>query len=260
MISLDYWRIYWALVRRDLIVIKKRYVGALIDAAIPLGGELLLFGAFFPLMGVPTAAIASIYVGSQTMSILFIGSSFGFRNAFDLKYTRFIDYRLTLPLPKVWLFASTITYFMLEAALISFPLLTVGIYILSFRYPFAPTWPLFFSIYPLTLCLYGLMFLGLSLYYDFDWYIPNIWPRRLSFVLTFSALLYAWQSVYLFSPLCAYIMLASPLTYVAEGFRSTLIGGNIFLPPWLCIGAVLGWIIAAVWLTRHGIAKRLDPV
>ncbi len=88
MITFDYFRIYWKLILRDLIVIKKRYKGALIDAGIPLIVEVIVFGYLFPLMGVPHTFIGPLFLGAQTMSMFFIVGSFGFRNIFDIQYTR----------------------------------------------------------------------------------------------------------------------------------------------------------------------------
>ncbi len=261
MISIDYFRVYWALVLRDFIVIKKRYKGALIDAGIPLIVEVLIFGFLFPLMGVPLAFVGPLYLGAQTMSIFFIVGAFGFRNVFDIQYTRFIDYRLTLPLPKRWLFASYITYFMMEAFIVSIPLMTIGIMLLGTKFQFIhPEWFSFFIIYLMTLCLYGLLFLGLSFYYEFDWYLQNIWPRRLSILLALSPLFYPWHAVYNFSPTIAYIMLLNPLTYVAEGLRTTLIGGPYFLSTATCFVGLLVWICITIMFVTKGIHKRLDPV
>ncbi len=261
MITFDYFRIYWKLILRDLIVIKKRYKGALIDAGIPLIVEVIVFGYLFPLMGVPHTFIGPLFLGAQTMSMFFIVGSFGFRNIFDIQYTRFIDYRLTLPLPKRWLFAATITYFMMETFIVSIPLMTIGIMLLEPRFQFIhPQWLLFMVIYLLSLCLYSLLFLGLSFYYEFDWYLQNIWPRRLSILLAISPLFYPWKAVYHFSPSIAHLMLISPLTYVAEGLRSTLIGGPYFLSIPLCIAGLIVWISIAITFAAKGIAKRLDPV
>lgn len=261
MVNMDYFRVYWALVVRNAIVLLQRYKGAVIDASIPLIVEVIVFGSLFPLMGVPLALVGSIYLGAQTMSIFFIIGAFGFRNVFDIQYSRFIDYRITLPLPKRWLFASYITYYVMEAFIVSIPLLTLGIMLLgSTFHPINPHWFLFIVIYLMALCLYSLLFLGLSFHYEFNWYLQNIWPRRLSILLSLSPIFYSWHSVAQFSPVIARIMLLSPLTYVAEGLRTTLIGGPQFLSPLFCISGLTIWIAISTMFLAKSIHKRLDPV
>lgn len=261
MITSDYFRVYCALVLRNYVVLKQRYKEAIIDAGIPLIVEVMVFGFLFPRMGVPLQLIGPIYLGAQTMSMFFIVGAFGFRNIFDIQFNRFIDYRLTLPLPKRWLFASYITYYMMETCIVSIPLLTLGVMLLGSNFQSINTqWLSFIMVYLMSLCLYSLMFLGLSFYYDFHWYLQNIWPRRLSILLAMSPIFYNWKAAYNFSPLIGYIMLINPLTYVAEGLRATLIGGPHFIAPILCIVALAVWIGISILFVAKSIHKRLDPV
>lgn len=261
LINTHYLRTYLALVRRDLWVIKKRYRGAIQDSATSLIIQLLVFGSFLPLMGVSPTLIAPLFIGAQAASMFFLGMGFGLRTIFDIKYTRFIDYRLTLPLPKRWLFASYITYFMMEAMIISGPLLTIGIITLGPKFQaINPNWIIFIGIYFMALSFYGLMFLGLSLHYEYDWFMQNLWPRRLTVLFAFSPLFFIWHSVHQFSPKLAYAMLANPLTSIAEGLRTTLIGGSLFLPVYLCAPLLAGWIALMICFVYRSMYKRLDPV
>ncbi len=263
MIGFDtnYFFTYLALVRRDLRVIRKRFRGALIDAGVQVMISVIVFGGLFPTMGVPTFLISPLFVGSIAMQLMFIGVGFGLRNVFDIKFTRFIDYRMTLPLPKRWLFASYITYFCMEASIVSVPPLTIGIVLLGPKFQIiSPNWLLFIFVYLLTLILYGLLFLGMSLYYKFEWFMQNMWPRRFTFLLMLSPMFFVWYRVYEFAPRAAYMMLLSPLTYTAEGMRATLIGGPLYIPGLYCAGAIVFWIGVFVWFVSEGVKKRLDPV
>ena len=260
-INKQYLFTYLALVRRDCIVIRQQLRSALIDTTIRLFTEVLTFGALFPAMGVPHNLIAPLFVGAVTLQLLFFGMGFGIKILFDVKFNRFIDYRLTLPLPKRWLFAASITYFCLEALIVTLPLFTIGVILLGGAFAqMAPHWILFFVTYLLMLCLYGLLFLGLSLYYTFDWFMQNLWPRRLTFLLMMSPLFFVWYKAFEFSPWLARLMLLSPLTYTAEGLRATLIGGSEYIRPSFCIPMILVWIVLFTWFAASGIKKRLDPV
>lgn len=261
IVNIDYFRTYCALVQRNFVVIKKRYKSAIINSGIPLIIQVLTAGYFFPLMGVPEHLISPLFVGNQVLIMFFFGMGFGLRIVFDIKYSRFIDYQLTLPLPKRWLIASYVTYFMMDAALISAPIFTFGIIFLGTKFQMINPHPfLFLIVYCLTLCLYALIFLGLSIYYEYWWFMPNLWPRRLTLLITFSPIFYVWKTIYSFSPNISYIMLANPLTYTTEGMRSTLIGGSEFISWLICIPMLLIWISLTIAFVAYSITKRLDPV
>lgn len=253
--------IYVALVRRDAYVIRQRLANAITNATVRVLVNVIEFGGLLPAMGVSHELIAPLFIGTVALQLLFQGMGFGLRIIFDIKFTRFIDYHMTLPLPKRWLFASYITYFCMESAIITLPLFTLGIILLgdSFKV-IAPSYVMFFVVYILTLIFNGILFLGLSLYYSFDWYMQNLWPRRLTFLLTLSPMFFVWYKAREFSPKIALIMLASPLTYSAEGLRSTLIGGPLYIPAHYCVIGLSVWIMLAVLFASRGINKRLDPV
>lgn len=257
----NYFFTYLALVRRDMRVIRKRLSSALLDAGAQVLINVTTMGGLLPAMGMPAFLISPLFVGSIAFQLMFIGMGFGLRNVFDIKFSRFIDYKLTLPLPKRWLVASYITYFCMEASIVSIPLFALGFALLGTKFQVvAPNYFLFPIIYLLTLILYGLLFFGVSLYYEFQWFMANLWPRRLTFLLTLSPMFFVWYRVYEFAPRIAYLMLASPLTYTAEGMRATLIGGPLYIPGWICVLGISFWISMFSWLVSLGIRKRLDPV
>lgn len=252
---------YLALVRRDLIVIKKRFGGLMINAAIQVGIYVLMFGSLFPIMGMSTAIIAPMILGAQGREIMHLGMGFGLRILFDLTYSRFIDYHLTLPLPTWALFAAYMTTYVIETALITLPLLTIGIYLLGAKFVIIhANIPLFMLMYLLTLLFYGGLFLGLSLYYDYSWFMQNLWPRRLTFLITLSPLLTIFKRVESFSPFFAKLMLINPLTYLIEGMRTALIGGTDYLPLSICLPMGIVSVLLSFYFVHIGIKKRLDPV
>ena len=244
-----------------MLVIRQRLAHAATNAAVRLLLDVIEFGGLFPAMGVSYSLIAPLYVGSMTLQLLFQGMSFSLRSIFDVKFTRFIDYHMTLPLPKRWLFASYITYFCMEAAIITIPLFTLGIILLGSSFQtIAPNYLLFAILYLMTLIFNGLLFLGLSFYYQFEWLMQNLWPRRLSLLLMISPVFVVWYKIRVFSPRAASLMLLSPLTYSAEGLRATLIGGPDYISAYYCIiGLAAGIGLALLFLSR-GVKKRLDPV
>lgn len=120
--------------------------------------------------------------------------------------------------------------------------------------------PAFILMYLLTLIFYGALFLGLSLYYEYSWFMQNLWPRRLTFLITLSPLLTIFKRVESFSPFFAKLMLFNPLTYLVEGMRAALIGGTEYLPLSLCVPMGFVSVMLTLYFVHVGIKKRLDPV
>jgi hypothetical protein len=260
-INRSYFFTYLALIRRNLIVIRKRLRSACINAGVRVIMDVIEFGGLLPAMGVPLELVGPLFLGSITLQLLFQGMGFGLRVMFDVRFTRFIDYHMTLPLPKRWLFASYVTYFCIEVVIITLPLFTVGILLLGDNFQvIAPHWLLFCIVYLMSLIFFGLLFLGAAFYYQYDWFMQNLWPRRLSLLLLLSPTFFVWHKAFTFSPYAAYAMLAIPITYIAEGLRATLIGGPDYISAYICIGMLSIWIALAIILVQRGVYKRLDPV
>ncbi len=261
LINTNYFFTYLALVRRYMLVIRQQWKSQALNAGVRLFIDVIEFGGLYPAMGVPESLIAPIFIGTIALQALFRGMGFALQNLFDIKFKRFIDYHLTLPLPKRWLFAAYITYFCLETAIVTLPVCTVGVVLLGDVFQtVAPQWALFPILYILSLCFYGIFFLGLSMYYEYDWFMQNLWPRRLTFLLLLSPTWFVWHKIYAFSPYAAYLMLANPVTYCNEGLRAILIGGPDYLSAYTCIGALIAWVALAIAFAARGISKRLDPV
>jgi ABC-2 type transport system permease protein len=260
-INKSYFYTYLALMRRDMLVIKQRLRSALTDSGVQLVMHVLLYGSLFPALGISTDLIAPLFVSSQAISIIFLGMGFGIRILFDINFSRFIDYRLTLPIPKRWLFASYLTYFVIEGVIITTPLLLAGIIFLGTKFKMiAPNWPLFIITYLISFVLIGMLFLGLSTYYKFNYFMENLWPRRLTFLFSFSPTFVLWSQIQGFSPFFAKLMLLNPMTYLCEGLRATIIGGPAYISGYLCTGMMVLWSCLFALLVRRGVSKRLDPV
>ncbi|MDR3550683.1 MAG: hypothetical protein P4L31_04675, partial [Candidatus Babeliales bacterium] len=101
-------RIFQALISRDFKLLTKNYSSMLGDCLPILFAQTITFGYLFHLFGMPSSMIAPIYLGSMFSLLSQIGFTITLKTGFDLEYNRFIDYQMTLPLSKRWLFASFI--------------------------------------------------------------------------------------------------------------------------------------------------------
>lgn len=254
-------RIFWALLRRDLYVQRSKIPDLLIDSMIVLLTEILILGKLYPLLGLPSSYVAPLFIGSSVTFLLFdLGYSFAMRYTYYRGYEE-MSYQLTLPLPKQWVFAEHIVAFVIEAAIVTVPLIAFGIFTLKdiFEPLNGSVW-LFTLVYSLTLFYFGSYFFAASFWYDKEWFQDNMWPRRLSPLLFFSSAFYAWHDVYALSPILGKLLLLNPLTYVVEAMRAALLGQEDYLPLMLCITVTLVCIILDWWRITQGIHRQLDPV
>lgn len=254
-------RIFGALLQRDIKVLFSNFGSRMIDNVIVVSINVFLYRYLAPLLGMPAHLVAPSYIGSIMMPMVFIGFSLARNMMVDLHYSSVIEYKLTLPLPKKWLFASYIVSFMIEAALITIPLLTIGIFLLGdFYVPVAPHWFATPIVYACSLFFLGTFFLFLSFNYSYEWFEQNLWARRLSPMFCFSATFYVWHRIYAASPIFGGLALLNPFSYIAEGIRSGLLGNSEFIWVWYCIPALLFASILSILGLTVAIKKRIDPV
>lgn len=258
----SFFSIFLVLLRRDLITLRYILPGMLIDSCILLLSSLLVFAGFLPHLGLPAQMIGPLYIGSQISLFFFIGYTFALKKTADLQFNRFIDYQTALPLPNWYIFAEYIIFFMIESTITTLPLLVVGMYVLGSKMGLLSINIFFFGImFFLTVLFVSSFFLMLSFYYQYHWFMRNIWPRRLTPLFVLSCNIMTWHSVNNFSPFFGKILLLNPFTYLAEGLRVTLFANKqLYLPLTATIPVTILMICISWILLLKGIKKRIDPV
>lgn len=246
---------------RDLRAILARLPARLFDGSIVVFMQTLAIGQFLPLLGMPGQLIAPLFIGTFTQIIFTAAYGISFRYVNDLHKNKFINYQLTLPLPKAWVFAHIVLSFIIEFICISIPLVFLGSIFLGSSFSLIHArWPLVFCMYALTLVFYALLFVYLAFACPYTWFLDNIWARRLTPLFLLGCSYYTWKKLYAFNVPLAVILLANPLTYVHEGLRGTLLEPSFFLSAWLCMGIIAGACALLIVLLTHAVRKRLDPV
>lgn len=254
-------RIFLALLGRDMLVLQKRLKGLFFDNIILLLANIAMFGYLLPLMGMSPQLVAPLFIGYTVISLIEIGYSLSISIVHDVKFSKFIDYHLTLPLSTNWLLAEYITNFVIKASVVTLPLLLCGKLLLGNQFIIVQThWFSFGLMYLLSLIFIATLFLFYSFAYEYNWFRFNLWPRRLDPLFLLGSLFTVWKQVYGFSKIVGVLFLCNPLTYIAEGLRATLIGGDAFLPAWLCMIVVSIFIVINWLLLKPAMRKKLDLV
>ena len=264
MLSVNSLRILKALIVRDLYVLRHSIVNKIIDACIRLPIEVLNFGYFFPLLGMPKTLIAPLYLGMGfTLFLMFTGYSFSttIMRLITPGNPTILEYELTLPIPKAFIFGKYILSYMLEASLVNLPLISIGIWILRDNFiAIEGSWVILYCTILFALLFSGLFFMLLPLHYTQAFFWNNIWPRRLSWLLNFGAFFYTWKAAYALNTYLALAMLLNPFTYIAEGLRSALLGGPDYIPLSICLTMLSISCACCIIALQRSIKKRLDPV
>ncbi len=254
-------RIFCALIHRDMKVFGSKFKDAFIDGMVVVILQVIVSGYLLPQMGMKPSLIAPMYINTMMLMIFNIGFAQSLRMLFDIKFNRYIDYLITLPLPKRWLFATYIVSSILESICTTLPVITIGIALLKNYFPVSEIqWIPFFGFYIASLLFASIFFLMIAFAFPYYWYMDNIWPRLLSPLLCMSAIFFTWDGINRFSPRLAQLTLLNPFTYIAEGFRNGLLNSTIYLPYSWCVPALcIALIIVTILLSRY-IKRNLDPV
>lgn len=251
-----------ALLLRDLKVLMVSLRGTLIDGFILMFVYVIVLGYLLPTMGMPSHFIAPVYMGNLILFFLQYGFAAGFKQLSDLRSTRFIDYQLTVPISTGWLITTHVITGVIQLAAITLPLVTVGVFILRAHFnPATMNIPGFFIMYLLSLTLTTITFMAAAYWYTYEWYLANIWPRRLSPLACFGGVFFPLAQVEQIVPTLSILFRINPITYLGEGLRAGLLGSHASVVPlWQSMLITVGFILLACWGLKKGFKKRLDPV
>ncbi|CAN5140149.1 hypothetical protein BH09DEP1_BH09DEP1_2310 [soil metagenome] len=254
-------RTCWALVCRDVRFIVASLPGRLIDGCIIVIMQTLVIGKFLPLLGMPQELIGPLFIGMITQIVFSSAYGIAFRQANDLKKTKFINYQLALPLNNMWLFGQIIFSFMIEVAFISLPLIALGSIFLSTYFTIQTSSLMVTGLmYILSLLIYSTLFIYFVYQSEYTWFLDNVWARRLTPLFFFGCGYYTWKKLYAFNNSLGLLTLLNPITYLHEGLRNVLLGGNEFIPLWICMLMSVLFCALLMFGLKSAIKRRLDPV
>lgn len=261
------WHIFFALIWRDYISFKQRVFSMLIDSSFIVLSQLFLMLFMFPRLGMPESLVPPLFLGTATFFVLM---SLGYRQfmfiAKDIEYGNGgeLTHSLALPIRPTLVVTALIIKFIIEAVIVTVPLLFCGILVLGDRLLLAlapnASFTLFFLMQLLMILFFGTFFLATILCNSFEWYLNNVWTRRLNGMFFLSAHLVTWYQVLGYSPVWAYLFLLNPATYLCEGLRSALLGSDQYIHPGICIAVTISIIFINCYRIKNGLIKKLDPV
>lgn len=252
-------RIFWQLLRRDLLVFRSEYGVKLFDTCILFATNVIVFsyfmggeglgpdyGSFFVIGAIASFGLIEI-VGKVSVLIA------------DIDGPRTIAHTLIMPIRSFWVFAYIGLFWALTSILLSAPLFLLGKLLLFDRFdlsqmnylkliPMYITVSLFFGFFALWLTS---LIRGMEA-------INALWLRIIAPIWMFGAYFYSWHSVFETSALIGYLSLLNPMVYVMEGTRAAALGQEGYLPYWASFGALWVFILACWGHAVVRLRRRLD--
>jgi ABC-type polysaccharide/polyol phosphate export permease len=257
----SYLKLFWQLVRTDLIIFKQGFVDSLIDTFILVTLLVIVVTYIYPSLGMSTSFGPFFAVGMVATSSLFQVWPAAVNFISDLEGNKTITYPLTLPIPSWMVMVSKSIGWACKNVAISILILPAMKILLWDR----------MDLSNLMIGKFLLMFFSVSIFFGFFSLfmaslvkdmnnVDSVWIRVLFPLWFVGCAEFPWTVLHGLNPNLAYLNFINPITYVMEGIRSPVLGHENFLPFWFCFGMVWLFCFAFGWMGVKRLKKRLDFV
>lgn len=249
--------VFFQLLRRDLTIFKREYWNKFFDMLIVFANNVIIFGYFMSGEGLPTTYGAFLLIAAiGSFGLIEIVGKVGHLLS-DLEGEKAITQLLIMPIRSELVFIYMGVFWAISSAVLAILLFPAGKLLLWDRFdlgaisylkliPIFITSNLFFGAFALWL---SSMIPGMSS-------LNTLWLRYIVPLWMFGTYFFSWQTAYQLNPVIGGILLINPIVYVIEGMRAAALGQAGYLPYWVCLLALWGFIFAC---TAHAI-KRLKRI
>lgn len=253
-------RIFKNLLWRDFLVIKKDFWGDVINMVTWPTSLAITFGYVLPAFGMDKNYGSFLLIGSLATSFFYLAVGFAAELVNDFEGLRTIDFHLVLPFPSFHiLFLQKVVSFALHAVLLAVPLLPMGKILLGDRLNFQNfCWWKFVLIFVSAGLFFGFFALLLSGYVKNQRTFNSIWRRVYTPMLFLGCFWFSFKMAKQSFPKLYYLSLLNPLTYIAEGIRSSVFGPADYMPFWMSFGLLSAFIVMSGFFAFKKLKQRLD--
>ncbi|NGX39276.1 MAG: hypothetical protein KR126chlam1_00599 [Chlamydiae bacterium] len=253
--------LFWQLMRKDLRQFRRLYKGKFFDTCFLFFTNIVVFGYFMPLMGVPATYGSFILVGAIASFGLFDTIGQVGELIFDIEGDRTITFKLAMPVPYWIVFGQLAIKWAVHNFLLCIPLFFIGKLILwdGFSLRQIDLFKLLL-IFPSICLFFGSFSLWLTAMIKRIDSISSLFLRFINPVFMFGGYFFTWKDAYELSPYIAYVLRCNPMLYVFEGMRAACLGGEGYLPFWTSFFSLWGFIILLGGFALKALRKRLDCV
>jgi len=248
------------LLKRDIKIIFLNLKNNVIDAIILGLLYTILYGYFFPALGMQLSNSLPLFLGIIINLLVSVAYSkcVGMKSEIDFK--RFFDYHLTLMISKYWLIAEYIIAYTIDLIISTLPAFIIGLTLLYKISKFEINLGLFFIIYFLSSLFLSLLFLFIAFGISWNWFINNTWERLLSPMTHLGGVFFVWYRLEKAWPSLANMVIFNPIIYMTEGLRYSVLGPQNFIPIKISITVLFFSSLFLIIPLIYAMNKHLDPV
>lgn len=254
-----YSKIFWELLKTDLIVFGHNLIGNIIDCIIWVTLTMFVFAYIFPSLGM-TKDYGALWLGSAIASwAIFEAWPSILTFISDIKGNNSISYELTLPIPSWLIIIKRILGYTINSMAITLIILPLGKLILWNNISFANFNILKFILIFITINIFASTFAHFltSLIPSLE-RIGTAWMRILFPMWFLGGAQFPWYAINQMSPKLGKISLLNPIIYMMEGSRASILGQQNFISLWYCLLALWGFTFIFGTIAIIRIKKRLD--
>jgi len=254
--------IFKNLLWRDFLIIKKDFMGDLINMVTWPTSLAITFGYVLTAFGMDKNYGSFLLIGSLATSFFYLAVGLGAELVNDFEGMRTIEFYQVLPFPSFrMLFIQKVVSFGLHSVMLAIPLLPMGKLLLGDR----------LDLHNLSIIKFCMIFMSAGIFFGvfallLAGYIKNqrtfnsVWRRVYTPMLFTGCFWFTFKMAQASFPVLSYIALINPLTYIAEGIRASVFGPDGYLPFWVSLIAVLGFIGFGGYFSFKRLKQRLDFV
>lgn len=252
--------IFKSLLTADLVILGKNLKDKVIDTFIWVAITLVVMAYIMPSFGLldyGSFQLAGL-VGSAGLFELW-PSAMGLVSDFD--GDRVIESHLILPLRPWVVLAKMVCYYALGALLLGLLVIPMGKLVLLDKFALSDISVLNTAIIILlTSIFFGVFTLWIACRVPNISKMGNVWMRFIFPMWFLGGFQFSWYKLYGITPYLAYANMLNPMNAIMEGTRSALLGSEGYLPFWMSVSVLVGFIFLC-WVDAYRRLKvRLDFV
>lgn len=255
------WTVFFQLIRRDLSVFGRDFWRKFIDTSSLFITNVLAFGYFLQQEGAHEGYAAFFVVGAiASFGFIEIVGKVGIQLA-DMDGDRTIFHTLVMPIRSRMVFYYMGLSWAITSILMSILLFPLGKLLVYTEWNFAEvSWWRLAIMFVTANLFFGYFALWLTGILKNMTDLNRLWLRYIAPMWMFGGYVYSWQSAYDLNPVIGYVSLINPMIYVMEGMRAAALGQEGYLPYWVSVGMLWGFIGLCSWHANRRLKQKLDCI
>ncbi|HJM68989.1 MAG TPA: ABC transporter permease [Candidatus Babeliales bacterium] len=256
-------RIAFQLFLRDMMVLKKDFLGLLVNTLVWPVISAILFGFILPHFGSGhTQNFGSFMIAGTLVAIVIVTALQKATDIIvDIQHQKLINFERTLPLSFGMLVLQKITTIASISFFYSVIILVVGKIILWNRFSLElASFPWLFVILILANFFFASFALIIAGWIPTSNKMDNVWMRLYMPALWFGSYMNTWYEFYKMLPSLAIFMLFNPVTYCMEGLRAAMFGQVGYISLWIVLGALSAQFTIACLVGIYFMKRKLNAI